>query len=94
MDNIVNKISIDLLVMDEFCEPYICGVHGACTIEDLQAIQEEIVENRGDHLPEQGTYAIEAFWFKGQYDEYGRCELAPGWEWEIAEFSPFDYPEQ
>lgn len=87
----MEKVTIDLFVMDDVGEPFICGVRGACTIEELQAIQKEIIENRGDHLPEEGTYAIEASWFKGQYDEYGRCELAPGWEWEITEFSPFDF---
>lgn len=87
----MGKVTIDLFVMDDVGGPFICGVRGACTIEELQAIQKEIVENRGDHLPEEGTYAIEAFWFKGQYDEYGRCELAPGWEWEITEYSPFDF---
>lgn len=87
----MEKVMIDLFVMDDVGEPFICGVRGACTIEDLQAIQKEIIENRGDHLPEEGTYAIDAFWFKGQYGEHGRCELAPGWEWEITEYSPFDF---
>ncbi|QMA42784.1 hypothetical protein HV032_15265 [Citrobacter freundii] len=57
----MSKVTIDLFVMDDVSEPFICGVNGPCTIEDLQAIQKEIVENRGDHLPEQGTYAIDAF---------------------------------
>ncbi|KMK13561.1 hypothetical protein ABW09_23475 [Pluralibacter gergoviae] len=90
----MSKVTIDLLVMDDACEPYICGVRGACTIEDLQAIEKEIVENRDDHLPTDGTYTIEASFFEGQYGEYGRCELAPGWEWEIIEFSPFDFGEE
>lgn len=90
----MRKVTIDLFVMDDVSDPFICGVNGPCTIEDLQAIQKEIVENRGDNLPEQGTYAIDVFWFKGQFDEYGRCEIAPAWEWEIVEFSPFDIPEE
>lgn len=90
----MSKLTIDLLVMDDACEPYICGVRGACTIEDLQAIEKEIVENRDGYLPTDGTYTIEASFFKGQYGEYGRCELAPGWEWEIVEFSPFDFGEE
>lgn len=89
----MGKVAIDLFVMDECCDPYICGVRGSCTIEDLQAIQKEIVENRVDHLPNPGTYAIEAFWYAGQFDEHGRCEMPPAWEWEIADYSPFDLPE-
>ncbi|HEM6675036.1 TPA: hypothetical protein U2I19_000596 [Citrobacter amalonaticus] len=90
----MSKVTIDLLVMDNAYDPYICGVRGQCTISDLQAIEKEIIENRDDHLPKDGTYTIEAIFYKGQYDEYGRCEIAPGWEWEIVEFSPFDIPEE
>ncbi|WP_407210269.1 hypothetical protein [Citrobacter portucalensis] len=90
----MSKVTIDLFVMDDACTPYICGVRGACTIEDLQAIEKEIIENRDERLPTDGTYAIEANFFSGQYGEYGRCELAPGWEWEVVEFSPFDYQEE
>lgn len=90
----MSKVTIDLLVMDDACEPYICGVRGACTIEELQAIEKEIIENRDDRLPADGTYTIEASFFKGQYGEYGRCELAPGWEWEVVDFSPFDFGEE
>lgn len=90
----MSKVTIDLFVMDDACEPYICGVRGDCTISDLQAIEKEIIENRYDQLPTDGIYAIEASWFKGQYGEYGRCEIAPAWEWEIVEFSPFDIPEE
>ena len=86
----MDKITIDLFVMDDAGEPFICGVRGACTIEQLQDIQETIIENRDDHLPHEGTYVIEAFWFKGQYGERGCCEVSPGWEWEIADFSPLD----
>lgn len=88
----MSKLAIDLFVMDDACEPYICGVRGACTIRDLQAIEKEIIENREDHLSGSGIYAIEVSWFKGQLDEYGRCEIAPAWEWEIIESSPFDFP--
>ncbi|EMJ8410449.1 hypothetical protein JK156_22725 [Enterobacter ludwigii] len=90
----MSKVVIDLLVMDDFSDPFICGVRGACTIEDLQAIEKEIIENRDERLPKDGTYTIETSLFKGQYGEYGRCELAPGWEWEIVEFSPLEIPEE
>ncbi|EGT3137565.1 hypothetical protein [Citrobacter farmeri] len=60
----MGKLTIDLLVMDDACDPYICGVRGACTIEDLQAIEKEIVENRDDYLPADGTYTIEAVFLR------------------------------
>lgn len=87
----MSKLSVDLFVMEDVGDPFICGVRGACTIEELQDLQSTIVENRDDHLPNDGTYAIEATWFKGQYGEYGRCELAPGWEWQIVDYSAFDF---
>ncbi|SUY94215.1 hypothetical protein [Citrobacter koseri] len=49
----MSKVIIDLLVMDDFTDPFICGVRGACTIEDLRAIEKEIIENRDDRLPKR-----------------------------------------
>ncbi|MEB6533252.1 hypothetical protein MXM51_01640 [Pantoea stewartii] len=66
---------------------WICRVNGDCTLLMLQEIESELVEFFYDSSKE-GTYELTCKYFKGQYGEYGRCELEPGWEIFIDSFSP------
>lgn len=86
----MRKIKIGVFVMDAVGDPFICRVNGDCTIEDLQSIQRNVVENRGEELDREGHYEIEVGWFRGQYSRDGFCETAPGWEWEVIKFDAIE----
>jgi len=60
-------------------EPFICAVNGEVTVDALAEIEEEL---KGEHefSSGPGEYTYSAVWDDGQYDEMGRCELAPYWE--------------
>lgn len=60
-------------------DPFICAVNGEVTVDALAEIEEEL---KGEHefSSGPGDYTYSAVWDDGQYDEMGRCELAPYWE--------------
>lgn len=60
-------------------DPFICAVNGEVTVDALAEIEEEL---KGEHefSSGPGDYTYGAVWDDGQYDEMGRCELAPYWE--------------
>jgi hypothetical protein len=60
-------------------EPFICAVNGEVTVDALAGIEEEL---KGEHefSSGPGDYTYAATYDDGQYDEMGRCELAPYWE--------------
>jgi hypothetical protein len=60
-------------------EPFICAVNGEVTVDALAEIEEEL---KGEHefSSGPGEYTYGAAYDDGQYDEMGRCELAPYWE--------------
>jgi hypothetical protein len=66
---------------------FICAVNGQCTIDGLQEIENDINDCHED-MVESGNYTFACDWFPGQYDELGRCELAPGWELDQIKFEP------
>lgn len=70
-------------------EPFICAVNGEVTVDALAGIEEEL---KGEHefSSGPGDYTYSAVWDDGQYDEMGRCELAPYWE--LTEIA-FDKPD-
>lgn len=80
-------VIVDFFVMDDVGEPFICGINGACTIDELRDIEKEFGETYHDiDCHQDGKYKIKCSWFPGQFGEYGRCELAPGWEFELMKF--------
>lgn len=60
-------------------EPFICAVNGEVTVDALAEIEEWL---KGEHefSSGPGDYTYGAVWDDGQYDDMGRCELAPYWE--------------
>ena len=71
--------------------PFICGVNGKITVDELARIEKESIAE-GDALFDkgEGSYLFNAIWFSGQYGEYGRCELPPCFELYLTEFIPVD----
>lgn len=78
------KISVAYTKGDD---PFICHVNGKCTIQDLQEIESEL-QNVISDSHEEGEYFLDCQYFAGQYGEYGRCELEPGWELTIDSYTP------
>ena len=82
----------EALIVDVFRidgdDPFICAVRGKATIDVLTQIEADIREH-ADFGKGEGIYRFEPTWYAGQFDEYGRCELRPGWELEEVGFEAF-----
>lgn len=71
------------------CEPFICEIYGRTTIQILQEIEEESIKE--DYFKNgQGFYSFTINKFPGQYGEFGRCELEPGWEFNLINFKEIE----
>jgi predicted RNA-binding Zn-ribbon protein involved in translation (DUF1610 family) len=72
-------------------DPFICAVRGRICVEQLEAAQRDFRENLPDELEQgDGIYTFDFFYEKGQYDEFGRCEIAPGWGFDFVSFAAFE----
>lgn len=88
-------VTVDFCVMDDMFEPFICGVDGGVTLDELKAIEKEFIDNHQDNgCHQDGNYRIKCSWYSGQYDEMGRCELSPGWELDLIGFEPLPVGEE
>lgn len=84
----ITPVIVGFFVMDDVGKPFICGVNGSCTLDELKAIEKEFGETYHDiDCHRDGDYKIKCSWFPGQFGEYGRCEISPCWEFELMEFS-------
>ena len=82
-------VFVSFFVFADMGEPMIVEVNGAVTLLQLQDISHELAEHHADiGFHEDGNYDIKCNWYQGQYDEYGRCELPPGWEFDLVKFTP------
>lgn len=81
-----DKLKVEVIFL-QGDEPFICAVYGRCTTYCLAEIELEMKSMLEDFI-DDGEYEITCSYFKGQYDEYGRCELSPGWELSITGFTP------
>lgn len=72
-------------------EPFICAVRGRICVEQLEAAQRDFRENLPDELEQgDGIYTFDFFYEKGQYDDMGRCEIAPGWGFDFVSYAAFE----
>lgn len=75
-------------------DPFICAINGRICLEQIEEAQKDFNENIPDELEQgDGIYTFDFFYEKGQYDEYGRCEIAPGWGFDFVSYDPFDHEE-
>jgi hypothetical protein len=76
-------------------EPFICAVRGRICVEQLEAAQRDFRENLPDELERgDGIYTFDFYYEKGQYDEWGRCEIAPGWGFDFVSYAAFEADDQ
>lgn len=81
-----NTVTIEVLWLGEGDVLMITAVNGQVSIEGLQQMEKDLVENEDESLTKgPGTYLFEADHDSGQYDEYGRCEFPPGWGFNLIE---------
>lgn len=86
---VADELRVTLFYADEI-EPFIHTVAGACTVNVLQQIEAEANEYKEENFTKgAGDYEFSAHYFEGQFGEYGRCELAPGWELDLVSFREF-----
>lgn len=72
-------------------DPFICAVRGRICVEQLEEAQRDFRENLPDELEQgDGIYTFDFFYEKGQYDEFGRCEIAPGWGFDFVSYAAFE----
>jgi|GEM_PF-1081656 len=72
-------------------EPFVCAVHGCICLEQLEAAQTDFRENMPDELDRgEGIYTFSFYYDRGQYDEYGRCEIASGWGFDFVSYQEFE----
>jgi len=72
--------------------PFICGIDGHFTIDNLGEIQDAI-EDTDEYLAEvfhkgAGDYLFQVWHEPEQTGEYGRVEIAAYWGWEEVIFEP------
>ncbi|MBU0792076.1 MAG: hypothetical protein KKC55_16635 [Gammaproteobacteria bacterium] len=72
-------------------DPFICAVRGRICVEQLEVAQRDFRENLPDELEQgDGIYTFDFFYEEGQYDELGRCEIAPGWGFDFVSYAEFE----
>lgn len=71
-------------------DPFIFAVHGRATVADLSQIESDVRDNLEMFDKGDGEYQFNAFYFSGQYGEYGRCELPSGLELSLARYAAID----
>ncbi len=88
------NLTISVLYMEPG-EPFIFEITGKATVANLQEIEAQLVEDvANEAFPNgDGEYVFSVTHYEGQYGEYGRCEIAPGWEFDLIAYDRFDEPE-
>lgn len=74
-------------------DPFICAVNGAVTVDDLAKIEEELTSEDHEFEKGDGDYVFGSTYYSGQFDDLGRCEIAPGWELAEISFEPVKHDE-
>lgn len=84
-----SDVIVDFFVFEDMDGPLLTGVNGAITLDELEVINKEFQENHQDiGFGNNGNYEIRCIWYPGQYGEYGMCEIAPGWEFDLISYEP------
>lgn len=88
--SVPDGLTVDIFYLAPGDDTFICEVHGMATIGVLSEIEAEIKENPLDEFQAygQGNYKLRASYFPGQYGEFGRCEIAPGYELDFISYTP------
>lgn len=75
-------------------EPFVCAIHGCICLEQVEAAQTDFRENMPDELDQgEGIYTFSFYYDNGQYDGYGRCEIAAGWGFDFVSYKAFEADE-
>jgi hypothetical protein len=86
-------LTVSVCHLSDGDDPFVFECHGRVTASALASIDKALLENRDTHFPDgPGDYEFSLTWYKGQYGFEGRCELAPGWEFEQTGFKPMPAP--
>ena len=88
--SVPDGLTVDIFYLAPGDDTFICEAHGMATIGVLSEIEAEIKENPLDEFQTygQGNYKLRASYFPGQYGEFGRCEIAPGYELDFIAYTP------
>lgn len=86
----MSKLTVTVFYMSELETPFICAVNGSVTTGVLDEIEGDI-QNFEDSMFEDGPgeYTFSVTREPGQYGEYGMCEIAPYWDFNLELFSDF-----
>lgn len=80
---------VSFFVFADMGKPMMVAVDGTITLPELNDINREFSDNHMDAgFQEDGNYEIKCSWYPGQFDEMGRCEASPGWEFDLVKYDP------
>lgn len=73
-------------------EPFVCGVYGNVTSDQIRRIEADCMENMESLFNNgDGQYLFSCQWDNGQYDSSGRCEYPPYWDLTLKAFEPVKF---
>jgi hypothetical protein len=91
--NVHAPLTVTVCHLGDGDDPFVFQCNGRVTKEVLADIDKELQDNRDTLFPDgPGDYEYSVSRYHGQYGEYGRCELAPGWEFDQIGFKPLPQP--
>ena len=83
------ELRVKVCYLEEGQPPFVFWVHGKATADAIGSMNADLEANRDDILRSgYGDYEITGSYYPGQYGFEGRCELAPGWEFNQVGFEP------
>ena len=87
--NPTDGIQLEVLYMGKG-DVYVYFIQGCATLDDLQEIETQLQQDADEYelFADHGEYKISATYDRGDYDEYGRCKVAPYWVFDIQSFEP------
>ncbi|MEX9929839.1 hypothetical protein AB7W91_22945, partial [Providencia rettgeri] len=83
-------IKLEVIYMGKENDTFVIFLNGPAPISALQDIEISLLQDAEEYelFTEHGTYQISVTRDKGEYDSYGRCEIAPYWDFDIQSFEP------
>jgi hypothetical protein len=83
-----NRSLVEIFYLKDH-EPFVCGVYGKVTGDQIAKIERDCAENPGVGFGKgDGQYLFSCHWEPGQYGDEGRCEIAPYWHLDLIAFKP------
>ncbi|MGJ3354668.1 hypothetical protein [Providencia sp. Je.9.19] len=83
-------IKLEVIYMGKGDDICVIFLKGPAPINVLQDIETQLLKDADEYemFTGHGNYQISVTRDNGEYDSYGRCEIAPYWDFDIQSFEP------